>query len=54
MIHIVDKDNGIDIMAVDDSNMPTPDEVKNFPDTTELDKETSREIDEICKKKGLL
>ena len=38
---------------LDDSNMPSPEEVANFPDTSELDKKVDKECDEIAKKYGL-
>ena len=38
---------------IDDSKMPTPEEVANFPDTSELDKEMQKEIDLICKELGM-
>ncbi|MEE8885287.1 MAG: hypothetical protein SOI56_01810 [Eubacteriales bacterium] len=54
MYHYVDKEKGIDMWMVDDSKMPSPEEVKKFPDTSALDKEFEKKLDEIDKEFGLL
>lgn len=38
---------------VDDSQMPSPEEVAKFPDTSNLDKECSKKIDCVLKDFGL-
>lgn len=54
MYHLVDKEKAVDIWMVDDSMMPSPEQVALFPDTPELDKELEKEIDEIAKRFGIL
>ncbi|MGI6721456.1 MAG: hypothetical protein ACOX4I_02680 [Anaerovoracaceae bacterium] len=39
---------------IDDSKMPTPEQVASFPDTTEIDKEFDEECDKIAREFGLL
>ncbi len=39
---------------IDDSKMPTPEQVASFPDTTEIDKEFDEACDQIAKEFGLL
>lgn len=53
MIHIVDKEKGIDMWAIDDSKMPTPEEVKNFPKTPEIDEQLEKEVLIIARECGL-
>jgi hypothetical protein len=38
---------------LDDSKMPSPEEVAAFPPTPELDKQVSKEIDELVRELGL-
>ena len=38
---------------LDDSKMPSPEEVKNFPDTKELDRKVDEECKKIAKEWGL-
>ena len=38
---------------IDDSKMPSPEEVENFPDTKELDKSYREGVDKIFKEFGL-
>lgn len=38
---------------IDDSKMPSPEEVENFPDTKELDKNYREGVDKILKEFGL-
>lgn len=38
---------------IDDSKMPTPEEVAKFPDTSEIDNEFHKEADAIFEKYGL-
>ncbi|WP_158024502.1 hypothetical protein [Hornefia porci] len=38
---------------IDDSKMPSPEEVENFPDTKELDKNYHEGVDQILKEFGL-
>ena len=38
---------------IDDSRMPSPEEVAQFPDTSVLDKEADRIIDCMLKERGL-
>lgn len=39
--------------VIDDSKMPSPEQVKNFPETPEIDKALDIAIDAIGKKYGL-
>jgi hypothetical protein len=38
---------------IDDSKMPSPEEVENFPDTSEIDKEADKGFEKIAKELGL-
>lgn len=39
--------------TIDDSKMPSPEQVKNFPETPEIDKALDIAVDAIGKKYGL-
>lgn len=54
MEHVIDKEKGIDLILMDDSQMPTPEQVSKYQ-YTKKQKEQSREFEkELARKYGLL
>lgn len=53
MEHIVDKEKEIDLILMDDSQMPTPEQVSKYQYTKEQKEQTEEFEKELVKKYGL-